>query len=1002
MPRRAGLALPFLVACAAVLSAQSLSGALVVRRAAEAPAISNRCVILLPPDPSQGFEPAYRFAGSPSWTSFDVPLELDAAYGEDRSYALELRDDPSGDSRGFSIRIDRLPPGAPAFEPAEGLHRSEVRLGMTAEPGAVIRYSISTAGSEAGPFADYDPDNRPSLEPPAVGSATCVVLAYAVDEAGNASVVARATYRLAAPGPEYEAPPVAVPLPPSRTGELPELAMPAITRVSGHVALDFRHPEGSILYVAISPASVPSSLADFLPLPGEANSTRLDFPSPPGWTGREAIYVGLLAGGSFVFRTVPMELALGGKTALAAPAAPKLLASVPGGPAWLAFPSYQGEILYSLDGSEYALYGGPIALPAGMDAVVVSWHGRSYAGEESATTSLSLSRPLSPPVLSLVGPEWDAILDHDVELRASGKGVLRYESRSDGSIPPEPGASSPLAPASISVSCPAGEEKAFVFRYRGFSGEGPDAVGGEGGILRFRIDRKPPLPPTIVAPALSYSSTPLSVSFMAPEGKIMAAVGTDGEPGDFEAAPALLELKGSADGPVTYHIRAYAVDAAGNRSAEAAQVDLTVDVATVYVSEDGSDSGDGTRERPLASLDAAIALALGSGGQRRTALAVRGRVACEAPIELGAGTSLSLKGGFDASWGPQPGGVSVIVRGDADGPLFSLSDSSLRIEGLAIEAAELRNPILFSISGSELTIRGSSVAASSDGDVLLVDAAGSRITLVDSAVSMEGAVSACVIQARDCVIHVEGSRLAAGAGVRYFSGINASGGSLSLGASAFSSRAVLGSRLVALSSGSLDIVSSYFDVRGAAGFLSIGSFDNCTGRVIGCKGYLEWGGGATLFRLKDSSPAFIHDTFIASTAKGSIRFFDCAGTGPVVRNCILGARGSRNELIASDRKPLAGEIAANCLWGFSTYVTGALAVRDLAVLNAYNAADASSRPNLVEAPAVTFAEPPPASFALAEGSACRGAGMALPPGASGWDGAGQGGAAPDIGADQSD
>lgn len=996
MRLRAGLALLILAACAAASAAQG-SGAAIFRHASEVPSLSGRCVILLPPEGAPAGA-TYRFAGSPSWLPFDLPLELDAAYGEDRSYALELREGPDSAIETLALRIDRLPPRAPVLSPSSGLYRDGLKPAISAEAGARIRYSISRAGAEAGPFLEYGADGRPDLELPATGSETYVLMAYAVDEAGNAGAMARATYRLAAPGPEYAAPADGDALPESSAGEVADLSEPTITPFDGHVLLDFRPPEGRTLYVAVNPAEKPASISDFLPLSAAGGKARLDLPAPPGWSGKARVYVGLLEGGSFVFRSAPLELALGDGAGLAPPEAPALVASVPGGPVWLSFPPYQGEIRCSIDGADFARYEGPMALPAGRGEVRVSWYGRSPQGEESDRSSVTLLRPLSPPAVALSGVGWDEVLNHDVTLAASG-GVLRYELRSDGTMPPEPWPSSPLASASLQVSCPEGEERKVVIRYRGYSGEGPDAVGGEGGILRFRIDRKPPSPPEILGPALAYSSVPLSVSFSAQEGTVMAAVDSGGTQGAFSAAPPMLGLPGSPDGPVTYRVRAYAVDEAGNRSAEAAALVITVDVATVYVAEDGSDSGDGSRLRPFASLDAGLALVLAPGGQARTALAIRGSVPSSASATLPAGTRLAIKGGFDAAWNPQPGAVSAIVRAKAAGPLLVLSAASLRIEGLAIEAGDLGNPVLFSAAGSTLVLSGVSVAAASEGDVLFLDAAQSGLSLEDSSISMEGAVSACVIQARDCDIRVQGSRLAAGAGVRYYSGINAAGGSLSIDSSAFSSRAVLGTRLVAIQSGKVDILASYFDVRGSAGFLSIGSYEDCTGRVAGCSGYLEWGGNATLFSLRGSSPAFLQDSFYAATAKGSIRFFDCTGTAPLIRNCILGAKGSRNELLVSDRKSLPGEVSANCLWGFSSYLSGAFTVRDLSVLNAYNAADAKARPNLSESPAATFTELPPASFELAAGSACRGAGMDLPdyPVAAGP----AAGAHPDIGAIQS-
>ena len=968
------------------------------------PALSSRPVMLLPPAAGQSAGTEYRFSGCPYWTAFDSPLELDAAYGEERSYVLEFRDSPGTAPRRLELRIDRLPPKAPVMDPPEGLYRHGVQLAMSAGPGSTIRYSISRAGSEAAAFVAFDQARQPLLELPATGSSTVVVVAYAVDEAGNASPIVRSAYRLAAPGPAYSAPPPAAPPPVMAPGSLEDLADPAVTRLAGYTALDFRPPEGSVLYVSVNPAAMPSSFADFLPLQSGDGPATLAFPCPPGWIGKASIYVGLLRGPSFAFREVPFMVDLDGLGSGASPMAPSLLASIPAGPVYLVFAPFAGDILYSVDRGEYRTYEGPVPMDRGRKSLELSWYGRSPTGDLGPRHSVNLAVPAQAAAIALLGPAWDTILDDDVSLTVSGQGFLRYELGSDGAMPQEPQSSSPQASGTITVSCPAGEERTFIVRYRDFAGPGADAAGGEGGILRFTIDRKAPLPPVIVAPAESYSSQALTLSFKAQEGKVFMAVEVDGKEAAFSAAPPSIELKGSDEGPTRYVVRAYAVDAAGNRSAECEPVAVTVDMATVYVSEDGSDTGDGSRVRPFASLDAAMKAAL-DPGRPRTAVAIRGRVPYSGTTALGTGSRLTVRGGFDAAWNPQEGGMSAIVRGKGQDPLFTVSGASLSMEDVAIEAGELSGPVLFSLSSASLSLVDVSIAASSDGDILIVDAVGSAVRLASTSVSMEGAVSACVIQTRDCGIVVEDSKLAAGQAVRYFSGINATGGSLALRASAFSSRAALGTRLIALKAGSIDVEAAYFDLRGASGFLSVGSFEDCQGRIADSRGYVEWEGGVTLFRLKGSSPIFVHDSFYAVTAKGSVRFFDCTGTTPMLRNCILGAKGLRNELVSSDQKPLPGQVSANCLWGFYFCVSGAISLRDVATLNSYNSADATALPNIVEAPELTYGALPPGSFFnLAPGSACLGAGMPLAGYPEDFEGdprpAADSGKRPDIGADQ--
>jgi hypothetical protein len=940
------------------------------------PAVSGRAVTVLPPAMVAGSSAQYRFGPGQPWIPFIDPIELGAAYGEDRLYTLEVKAGVGQDALSRTIHIDRLSPRPPQVNPAAGLYRGGIKLAFTAEGGSTVQYALYGEKASGTAFSPYDPANPPSLEPPAVGSASYVLVAYAVDAAGNRSLPVRSAYRLAGPGPAYAAPAEA-PQPPAMVQDpLTMLAEPGYSRLPGMIELEYKVPEGSQLYIAINPDKPPAAVDDFLPLPAKDGIASLAFPVPPGWKGSADVYVGLQAGAGFAYRPMPLALKLSYQEGQATPAEPSILAAGSAAPAFLFFPAYDGSIRFSLDGGEWMDYSAPLPLRLKGAAHKVSWYGLGPTGDESPRASKDFTLPDAPPALALIGPALNAVLNADQELLPSGPGVLRYEMSADGSIPPEPGPASPLVGQGLKVSCPDGSERSFVIRYRAFTGEASDAAGDEGGMLRFTIDHVAPPPPVLRAGAEGYSSKPLSVSVSGAEGGVFVALSVDGAEAEFSKVSAPLSLSGSLDGPVFYRLRAYTLDAAGNRSAEAEPLSVVVDIATMYVDGEAAPGGDGSRGHPFASLDEAITAALG-GERSVSAIELRGSLSCEKTISLSSG-SLSIRGGFDAEWKPLPGALATIAS-RTTGPLFELGASRLALTGLRIEALGQDSAVLFSAQGADLRLDRVSLQVSAAGEALLFDASASTISLSDSSLSIAGATSASAFRLEGGQCGLAGTSVEAGVGVKYFNAITAQGGRLAVHGGRLSSRALLGTRLLALSSVELDMDGAYLDIRGGGAFLSVAGLSDCAGRIANTRLYVDWGGSASLFRIQGKAPLFVHDSFFARTAKGSLRFFECAGGSPIIRNSIMDGLGDRNEFLRTDSKPAPGDLAANCLWGFSGLVTGALSLRDLAALNAYNSAErtVASHPNITESPGLTFAAQPPESFKLSASSACVDAALPL-------------------------
>jgi hypothetical protein len=233
------------------------------------------------------------------------------------------------------------------------------------------------------------------------------------------------------------------------------------------------------------------------------------------------------------------------------------------------------------------------------------------------------------------------------------------------------------------------------------------------------------------------------------------------------------------------------------------------------------------------------------------------------------------------------------------------------------------------------------------------------------------------------------------------------GGSLSLVDSLVESHADLGLNMLSLRSASLLVDRSQLKAEDGAGFLRLGSFKSVSGEFRNSKASVSWSGPGTLFEISEGGPAFRHDTIVAGTAKGSLRFFDAKGQPPQVWNSILECSAAGSELLRSDLVPGAGTLAADCVWGFSLLLSGALNTAELASLNALNADSAlySSKPIVSEPPERSFAAPIKSQAPLRPDSICVNAALPLGPGYetdfSGRRRPGPGKSGPDIGADES-
>jgi hypothetical protein len=982
----------FLIRVAVIAGAQDMTPAQTF--------ISGKDIILNPPE--RGYA-QFRFLPNTEWIAFDRNLELSAVLGEARVYLVQVDSGEGGDAPVMAYVIDKRRPAPPRAEPGTGVYREDIAPVLTAEEGVDIYWSLIGPGSPMNSFSVFSDETRPRMKPPAAGTATYSLLAYAVDPYGNRSEPVRFIYRLAEANLLAEAPtetPAATAIAPKT-----DLPAPALEERRGGADLIFNLPAGADLYVDVGPLDPPDSFDDFTKLEVSGGVARLSLNCPYGWSGEIPVFYGYLMSGRLVYAPDPIAVSLSyppdERPLPLPPAAPEIAADYAGRGAFCVFPAYDGEIYVSIDRGAVELYSAPIPIQPGKDTVLLSWYGIDGSGRRSETREKTADLPTRVQDITLIGVEEGAVVGKDVTLKPSSPALIRYEIRVDGTLPPEPSAASKAIGESLVVSCPPGEERQVVIRYRPFIG----ATAGEGKVLRFAIDRRPPEPPKPSELPPSYTERSRSISIEPGPGTstVYVSVSADGKSSGFTPASGPIELAGAESGPVSYMIRAYGVDAAGNKSAEMKAISLIVDRSSVYAAEDGFDRGDGSPDRPFRSLDDAIAAALASG---KRSVNLRGSLELRSPVI--STKQIDIVGGFGKQWirdTSVKASIRISVPGSASP--FSQSGSSLTIRNVEVSAPRSGPAPLITGTRAQIILDNCSISAGGDGDVVVLSAMESTISASNVRIAASRAMSCTVFACESSSLRVAESTIEAAAATRVFCAFDMYRGSLDVKGTLIESYADIALNMLSMRESSLSIDRSLCRADAGSGFLRIGSFTQTKGEIRNTKILVSWKQTGTLFEISDGGPDFRHDTVIADSERGRIKFFEISGQVPQIWNSIFACTKGGSDFISTRSVPRQGSISANCIWGFERLIAGAVEIRSLMELNTLNAASAlnSSRPNISEPPSETFASPVKSLTPINPKSLCVDAAIPLDGIAYAVDFRGlprpAPGTPPDIGADES-
>lgn len=920
-------------------------------------------------DPQPDFPQAeFRFSNSSAWRSFDRPLLLDAVPGEQRDYELQIRDSVNTPIRSYLYSIDRRPPKAPVILPESG--DAGRRLSVTLSGEGTLFISVDGA-----PFRIYDPTAPPELAAPVDGSRLATVSAYAVDAVGNVSAVSTARWRLSeVPGDADHFFPPAVPLLQDHVtvAAISGLAVHIDSRMGMNPVVTIDCPQGVIPLLAVN-AQADAFLESFSQVLPGSGKFEVEIPVPWGYENTLTLRYGAIKDDTvlLVVETLVMKARFPASSTVVLPDAPPApQVTMLDGHVVVSWPLANAALHYSIDDGPFQPYTAPFNLMHRDSPYRLTYRAVNPAGQ-SALNSRPITVPpmRQAPVLSGVsdGATYGASPRISV---APADGIVLFEMTNDGSVPSEPGTSSPQLSGAVGFSGIPGAVVQYRLRVAVLDDQG---LMGPERFISFVIDREPPPEPVILSDLPGYSPDSVVLRFMDPpaDATIMVAV-SEHRDADFVVYQEPIILEGSDTGRRRFVIQAYAEDRYGNRSAEIVPRTVLVDRTSLYVDARGRKGANGTPNDPINDLHEAISQASASG---RRFLYLRGNFTGVKPLAFQG--NITLVGGLSDTWTETSGQRTAIEF--AGGP--SAGSSALQVQhgSLALRSVSLTqaNPgisILIDSSDADLSLHDVGLRISGGLEITAIRARNGTVTLDGTKMAISASVTGRALDLRDTHSFIKDLGIVADASLRLFDAIRIVGGTATL-------------RDVHIDANPLQVFSglSLIGVKAFAERIAIIAtggtssnrlvhLNNATLRIDASMANVAWQGEAELFKLeRNAELILVHGTMVAKARR--LSFIDSRDSIWRIVNSIIHTDAPGAVLVQTNTVPQQGAVSANCFWGFSQYLSGAGLGQDIRSLNAYAQ---PAFPNFVEAPYVTFSGLIKGFPRLSAVSACAGSALPFP------------------------
>ena len=367
------------------------------------------------------------------------------------------------------------------------------------------------------------------------------------------------------------------------------------------------------------------------------------------------------------------------------------------------------DIEYSTDGASYIPYTSPVIIVDGVSRLYYRFPG-TVSAKETAVPGLA-----ELPTRFYSGVENGSRQSGKVVVRpAFSKGLIRYEISIDQ--PASVSSFSPVFDSNLDFDVPPGLTRRYYVNF-GYFESNDDLTGRSLAPVTFTIDKSPPSVPGIRESIQGTGKAAQKVIQLYGDGTIFYRMVIQGKEGDFLQYRDVLRLDSENKTYDTFQLQAYAEDNLGNRS-PVKKWDLIIDQDIVYVSPDGNDYYDGSRLKPVKTIEKAIALAREQ--QRTTLYVFPGVYPVNRPVTL---DSLDIIGGYGN------GGRTYIQTGEyfsTDYGMFQLSGGKGSLSNITfVNNSKKTRSILY--TKGNLSLSGCDFSSVGETDYLLVQDSGNLL-----------------------------------------------------------------------------------------------------------------------------------------------------------------------------------------------------------------------------------------------------------------------------------
>ncbi len=969
------------------LFAQNTAGNLESSLIIPASGLYSTDILIIPVALYSGIFLEYQFAGSDSWISLDTVLCLAAMAGEQRTYTLSFRQKNRSSSAQIqrSYVIDKKKPPEPVIMPPGNDIFGELKLEIASEN--TVFYSISPDIE----FHKYDPENPGVFKAFPDVAQEIVVSAYAVDEAGNASIPALASYRLLAkdylPSSSFQpiikkavgSNPVAV------SAEDYPFVFSDLGYYNGFSLLGIQaQKELDQIYISIRD-SPSSNFDDYIKVSLINGKGGMTIPFPSGYKKELFVFAGVLSNGILTVSSSGFSLSastIGNARGISFESSEPQIIPLSGN-ALLYWPESNNPIYYSLRGSQFLKYSGPVCISASSETIPLSWYAQDIWGNISSTKKMDLLIKKMRSAPQAFGIENSGVYGLPILVQAAGDGVVRY-TLAEGSNPPPVTMASQAVSDGISIPGEKKMLKKYTIRLVSFDADnkpGPD------NLISFSIDRVDPIPPKISIARPPAFNAPLSIEFSATAGmKIFYAVSGSSESSEssessFSEYQIPLEFVPIPGIRQNLTIRAYAENALGLRSEIGVASNIIVDSTSIYLDASLGINGCGSPYDPVATLSDALSLARLNNISR---IYLRGAITVEQSLLID--KDMQFVGALDAAWQP-----SAIEKSSLDFsllmgtvfPYIMILEAHVSFSGLDFFSDNAVGKKIFDLTDSSLTIENCEIAIAGGSDVNFVSQRKSSLSIKNTSMDFSGIIALRGILSVDSDSALYYCKIYTDSTIRLFEFFNGNGGNLLIHDSALQASPQLMFSGFVLENIEFTMQRSYFKILFGSATCRFLQANNSGITINSFFSEIDWNGNIENFSLQNNSRLSIYHSTLINSSHG-LSFINASNSSFAVANCIINADARQASLVNANKIDESSFVLSNCIDGFSNLVEGFFAVQSLDSLNSV-----FFKPNTryFNFPVKNFQENPDKTFMpsakgfrrLSPGSACIDSGLILFP-----------------------